>query len=306
MISDLDLASVRFPSAGHIWIPRRGRRAAAAGLSMHSPCAPAKVMAQRALYAGVRLLGSRLIPGERATWSPDMPHDEWAALLETWSRAAGDFDSIAIYSRPQAGRTGFAVLLLDRGRGVAFARVHPEPERVAREHAVLTSVYSARPVSFRVARPIGVGQSSAYAWMLTESVPNYPLGAVRSERTREEVARELSQILLAAIERPEGTPAHWLPAHGDFSPWNLRTDLSRSVRVIDWEDAGFAPPGTDVLYGALTAHATFGSLLPATASAEAAGWIQEILLARIKQETGSGGPNSALLEALSSLSLEDR
>lgn len=305
MTAGIDRRSVRFPGSGHIWIPCSGRRAAAAGLSMHSPCAPVKVLAQRALYVGVRILGPRLIPGERAMWRTPLPDDEWTTVLQAWREAVGEFDSLAMYLRPQAGRTGFAGLLLDRGRAVAFARVQPDKDRIEREHLVMSQLSAARPSSFRVARPIAKGEVDGSGWMLTSSVPNYPLGAVRSARTRRVVSAELSDILLGVLDRPAGVPSHWMPAHGDFSPWNLRTELSRAVRVIDWEDTGFAPPGTDLLYGALTAHATFGGPLPGVVPDEAADWIEGILIDRIRRDDARAedltDANAALLRTLRGL-----
>jgi hypothetical protein len=129
------------------------------------------------LYAGVRVVGPRLIPGERAAWAPPLPEDEWTAVLRAWREAVGDFDSLAMYLRPQAGRTGFAALLLDRGRAVAFARVQADKGRVEREYLVMSHLSAARPSSFRVARPISQGEIGGSGWMLTSSVPNYPLGA---------------------------------------------------------------------------------------------------------------------------------
>jgi hypothetical protein len=276
---------------------------------MHSPCAPVKVLAQRVLYAGVRVVGPRLIPGERVAWTAPLPEDEWSALLQAWRDTAGGFDSLAMYLRPQAGRAGFAALLLDRGRAVAFARVQIDRSRIEREYLVMRQLSAARPSSFRVARPISWGETAGAGWLLTSSVPNYPLGAVRSARTRRAVSAELSEILLGTLPRPEDVPDHWVPAHGDFSPWNLRTELTGTVRVIDWEDAGFAPPATDLLYGALTAHATFGTPLPAAVPAEAADWVEGILSERIRRDGGepgraggeTGGPAAALLAELRGL-----
>ena len=44
------------------------------------------------------------------------------------------------------------------------------------------------------------------------------------------------------------TSTHWEPMHGDFTPWNLRTKRNQSLFLIDWEDAGWAPPGADEVY----------------------------------------------------------
>lgn len=263
---------------------------------MHSPCAPLAVAAQRALYLGVRVVGSGLIPGSREAWAIPAPTDEWQELVGAWADETGGFDQIALYHRPQPGRTGFSALLLRRGRGVAFARVHPDEARVTHEYAVLSHIHASEPSTFRVAQPIAWGRVASASWMLTTSVPNYPLGAVRRAATRQRVSDELTAILDPRLTRPPGTPEHWVASHGDFTPWNLRTDRGRVI-VIDWEDAGFAPPGTDLLYGDLTAHTTFGSRLPATAPAEAADAIEQMLRARLAGRD-SGGPDAVMLSAL--------
>ena len=300
MSDPLDTRSIRFPASGHIWIPAHGRRAAASGLSMHSPCRPLKVLAQRALWAGVRVAGPRLIPGERVVWQAPLPDDDWQGLLTQWRDAAGPFDGLTVYHRPQTGRTGFAALLLRAGHGVAFARLHPDAGRTQREFIVVSGVHRAQPRSFRVAEPIATG-SGALAWMLTASVPNYPLGALRSARRRSAVADEIGEILAGVLERPADVPAHWVPAHGDFTPWNVRTDLGGRVLVIDWEDAGYAPPGADALYGALTAHTTFGAPLPADAPEEARDWLDALIAERAARESGSAAANAELRRLLDSI-----
>lgn len=295
---DLDRSSIRFPSTGHIWIPRHGRRAAAAGLSLHSPCKPLSVLAQRMIYVAVRAVGSGVIPGTRADWPTPVDESSWGELLAQWRSHVGSFDAVALYLRPQAGRVGFSALLLDRGRGVAFSRVHPDPDRVEKEFHVLEALTAARPTTFRVARPLALGQTASSSWMLTSSVPNYPLGAVRKSSTRRVVAHEIGEMLSSALPRPAGVPAQWTAAHGDFSPWNLRTSLSGEVHVIDWEDAGFAPPGVDLLYGDLTAQATFGGPLPQTAPHEARTWLIDMLDERARERGSLSVEDERLRTAL--------
>jgi aminoglycoside phosphotransferase (APT) family kinase protein len=36
--------------------------------------------------------------------------------------------------------------------------------------------------------------------------------------------------------------------HGDLTPWNLRQRTDGTLFLIDWEDAGWAPPGADEVY----------------------------------------------------------
>lgn len=289
--------SIRFPPSGSVWVPRSGRRAAAAGLSLYSPCAPLVVLGQRALYAAVRTVGPWVVPGPRARWS-DPAGEAWDALMSAWREALGGWDAIALYRRPDASRTGFALLLLLRGRPVAFVRVSTDPSRTERESAVLAGVHAAAPRSFAAAAPIAHGDIDGWGWLATESVPNYPLGALRRGELRKTIAGELSAVLARVLDRPDGTPEHWVPCHGDFSPWNLRTSIRGTVWVIDWEDAAYAPPGVDLLYGDLTAHTTFGSALPSRTTPEASEWVGALIRARLAAGEDRSSINNRLLDAL--------
>ena len=279
--------SVRFPGTGHIWVPRASARAAAAGLSMHSPCVPWKVLAQRALYVAVRLGGARVLPGTRASWDDPLEPDVWADFVHEWREVFGAWDSAALYRRPQSARAGCALLLLRNGRGIGFVRITADRGKAENEFAVMSAVHAAAPSTFTVARPVGWGTAANWAWVGTQSVPNYPLGAVKRPSLLDDV-----------LPRPTRTPPSWGGSHGDLSPWNLRTDLTGFVRVIDWEDSGFAPSGVDALYGGLTAALTFGTPMPAETSQEAADWVAGILNERLVADDAPDSVNNRLLSAL--------
>lgn len=298
MTIDFSRKSIRLVRNEHIWVPRSSGRAAAAGMSMHSPCRPVAVFAQRALYGAVRLLGPRVLPGKRASWVDPLPHDTWETFVDEWRQLFGTWDSAALYRRPQSHRTGFAILLLRDGRGAGFVRVTTSCDAAQKEFVVMRGVYRARPTTFTVARPAGWGATDEWAWLATESVPNYPLGAVKRADTRTTVITEIGDILDDVLVRTEDTPADWRGSHGDLSPWNLRTEVGGAVRVIDWEDAGFAPPGVDELYGALTAYLTFGSPISCSPSQEAAAWLRRVISARRAPNEGPTSINNRLLAAL--------
>ncbi len=58
------------------------------------------------------------------------------------------------------------------------------------------------------------------------------------------------QSALSGLPRPPDTPSHWVPMHGDFTPWNLRR-TGNGLSLIDWESVGWGPPLADqVLYRA--------------------------------------------------------
>ena len=265
---------------------------------MHSPCKTSKVWAQRALYAAVRVFGPAVIPGDRAPWTDVIDESLWRELSNEWEPLIGDIDAAALYTRPQSERHGWSALLFRRGIAIAFARVDPDWTRIRSEFEVLNLVHAAKPRTFQVVRPIGAGQAGSRSWMLSTSVPNYPLGAVRKRATRSRVATEISEILSVRLPRPDGVPAHWTPAHGDFSPWNTRTQLSGVVRVIDWEDAGYAPPGLDDLYGDVTAFATFGGERPRPTIPETRAWLRQRLERRVSEQPSASRDQTRLMEIL--------
>ncbi len=61
------------------------------------------------------------------------------------------------------------------------------------------------------------------------------------------VAEDVSVALEGVLPRPDDIPAHWRPIHGDFVPWNLREDERGQLWLLDWEDAGWAPPLADLV-----------------------------------------------------------
>jgi hypothetical protein len=64
-------------------------------------------------------------------------------------------------------------------------------------------------------------------------------------------------LVEAVVDRPAGTPGHWRGGHGDLTPWNLRHS-GTGTWLIDWEDAGWLPPGSDEVYFAAVVAALRG------------------------------------------------
>ncbi|QNE48064.1 phosphotransferase [Glaciihabitans sp. INWT7] len=272
-------------------------------MSMHSPCTIPAVFAQRVLWSAVRIFGSRVLPGVRGVWDEPIARDTWDQFEAEWFETFGWWDRVSLYRRPQVSRSGCSLLLLRDGRGVGFVRITSEAERATQEFAVMSSVWSAHPESFVIARPVGIGHGPGWSWIGTESVPNYPLGAVRRAAVRERVVGEMGDVLETALSRSDSTPPTWRGSHGDFAPWNLRTELGGRVRVIDWEDAVFAPPGADLLYGAVTAHLTFGTALPQEADGEVVRWIESAVQNRLASDESLDSLNNRMLVILRGLEL---
>lgn len=305
MIQAESRKSIVFPPAGNIWVPRAGRRAAAAGIAMYSACLPRGVTLQRGLYAAVRLLGPRIMPGVRASWDDPVQPEVWQSLTEDWREVLGPWDSIVLYRRPNRERVGFAVLLLKAGRSVGFLRVTPSARRAEREYSIMRGIHGAAPVTFTIPEPIAFGSCDGWGWLATRSMPNRPLGALREPRARHAIAAEVGEILDQVLPRGPDTPSHWRGNHCDFAPWNLRTGRHGSVHVIDWEDAAYAPPGTDLLYGDLTARITFGTPLPSRTAREASDWLKDRLSTAILVGEAPNSLKNRLLDELRRVPTDD-
>lgn len=237
-------------------LPLSSRSGALAALAMYSAVRPRAVLAQRVARLAVALFGARVLPGRAAAWKRPIADESWLELLRRWRDDVGDFDSMAVYERGHENRPGAALLLLRGGAPAAFVKVRStDVDSLANEARALEAVWRARPHSFSVARPLATGEHDGWHYLamapmppLLHSMPHDPpLGSVMSEL----------RAALAAYPRPEGTPEHWEPMHGDFTPWNLRETRAGELTLVDWEYSGWGPPGADeMLYRASSAAVT--------------------------------------------------
>jgi len=242
------------PRLGHIKLPINSPDAALAGIAMYTPCRPWAVWGQRAAWVGVRLAGARALPGPISYWTPG---EDWSHVAQLLRAELGPFDSMSVYERLQEFRTGFAVLLLRAGQPVAFVKSQIiEASMLQREKEALTAVRRSDPQTFGVPRVLTSGTAGRWGYLAVE-----PLTGLHHPPRKPHLPEILAEIQsgLDELPKPGDTPNHWVPMHGDFTPWNLR-EFSRSRRIlIDWEDAGWGPPGADeVLYRAAEA-ALFGN-----------------------------------------------
>jgi len=248
------------PGRGHLKIPTSSRRAARAGLALYAPCRPKGILIRWAAWQIVGVFGAHATPGRATEWRPPVPDRVWADLTDAWSDEVGPFDGLAVYERPQASRSGFAVLLLKAGDPQAFVRLRQNGEALlANEWRALDAIYRSNPTLFVVPQPLARGNLGGWRFLMTTALssglhrmPDQP----PLSRILEDVRRGLS-----ALQRPTGIPDTWEPMHGDFTPWNLRQCSDGSLFLIDWEDAGWAPAGSDeVLYRAV--EAVFSGTVP--------------------------------------------
>jgi len=254
------------------------RGAALAGLGLYSPCRARGVWAQRAARAWVAILGPRALPGRSFPWVP-VSEGEWQELSETWRRELGEFDDVAGYSRTQTSRGGVGLLLLRNGSAIAFVKLRQgDHGRLANERCSLEAAWRHQPRAFGVPEPLRFG--SVGDWQYLAAAP-LPPGLHRPARhpPLRAIVEEI-EAALADLPRPPGTPDHWRPMHGDFAPWNLRQVRGGSLVLMDWENAGWAPPGADEVYYRATRAALRYRIAERSDAREAVQFWRERVLAR--------------------------
>jgi len=235
------------PGRGNLKIPTSSRWAAQAGLALYAPCRPKGRFARWVAWRMVDVFGTRALPGNPVEWQPPMEAEVWRALTSEWSESVGPFDEVAVHERIQVSRRGLTALLLSDGKPVGFVKVRDgDAAPLLNEFRALTSISSSEPSLFEVPQPVAMASLEGWHYLLTAAL-RPDLHRVPSEPPLREIAAEIRSGL-KAIPRPVGTPQHWEPMHGDFTPWNLRQRRDGSCFLIDWEEAGWAPPGADEVY----------------------------------------------------------
>jgi hypothetical protein len=233
------------PRWRHIRVPTGSRRAALAGIALYAPCRPGGIWLQRAAWVTVGLLGTSALPGRAAPFVPP-DRDAWRALCATWEEELGVFDDLAVIERRQSNRSGLAVLLINQGEPLAFLRVrlgldpHSDPEVTS-----LGLVNDPPPESFGVPRVSVTGEIDGWGYVGLSPLP--PLMHRPPDRAPLAIVVAEIQDRLGSLPRLPGTPEHWVPMHGDFTPWNLRRFGDGSLVLMDWERSGWGPPGADLL-----------------------------------------------------------
>jgi hypothetical protein len=98
----------------------------------------------------------------------------------------------------------------------------------------------------QVPQPVARGRHDGWSWMATTPIPWFPHRPARFPPI-DRIAADISDRLRRALD-PAEVPDHWQPMHGDLAPWNLRRVGPRSLWLLDWDDAGWGPPGADAAY----------------------------------------------------------
>lgn len=234
------------PRSGVVRVPTSSRASALAGLALYAPCRPTAVFAHRLAWISTALFGPGVLPGRPRPWESPIESQVWSELSEAWSQVVGVFDTFAVYERPPGPRPGLAILLIKDGQSVGFVKVRRnDPEALANEAKALKLVWASRPRSFLVSEPLAAGQIAEWHYLVVTPFRSR-LHRMPRDFPLKDIVEDI-QVGLAALSRSADVSRHWIPMHGDLSVWNLREPLFGKVppTLIDWEYAGWGPPGAD-------------------------------------------------------------
>ncbi|MFN8074414.1 MAG: hypothetical protein U0Q15_03215 [Kineosporiaceae bacterium] len=243
----LDGEYIRFPPRWrNVLVPVGPPSATALGMTLYTASKSTTLAAQYALWSAVRLTGGRLPPpGPRERWTPALEGGQVAELHRQWTAAIGrEPDGVAVYQRLQSSRQNLTLLVAAGARSM-LVRVRTDPAELARERAVSETAQALGLRTFRVPRLVGSGEAEGLHWVgyeLMSRRPHRPRSALGAEGFA-----EITRLVESVVPRQPSTPQHWRGAHGDLVPWNLRRGGGHTW-LIDWEEAAWAPPGTDEVY----------------------------------------------------------
>jgi hypothetical protein len=230
----------------------------------------------RLAWTLVSFFGPGILPGHSNIWAPPLDVEVWEQLCLLWRAELGSFDSMAVVRRTQSERSGFMVLLLERGSAVAFVKVGRGGESgILGEAYILDLVQRSRPKSFSAPCCLGAGAIGEWRYLALSPLPAGP-HRPPPHPPLTEIAHEI-QGALSALPHSVGDSNHWRPMHGDMTPWNLRCAANRGLFLFDWEDARWGPPGADeVLYQAAAVALGLARPGPVDAAEAIAYWESEI------------------------------
>ena len=241
----------RFPPwRGYIWVPMSSTDHALAGLSLYTPSRRRGLLLRFGAETLVRWFGPGWLPGNKTDSLPPSVDGGWEQIEALLQQQLGPFEAVAIHTRRRPHRPGATLLLLAGTHPVAFVKIGQDPG-IKNEYQVLAHMDRSGPRTiFEAPLPLGLyelGENWVAAMTVLPHHRHRPMPRAPLAEVAADVRRTLRQL-----PRPEGTPAHWVPVHGDLSPWNLRVDADGRVILFDWEEAGFGPPGSDEVYYAIT------------------------------------------------------
>ena len=271
------------PRDGYLKLPISSRQGTLAGIALHAACRPAALWLQRAAWLYVKLLGPNALPGSSSAWQPPMNIEIWDDLTTRWRDELGPYEALAICERRQASRKGISVLLVRNNIAIAFVKLRETTDqRLRQENAALHALHSYSPTLFSHPMPLSHATVENWDYLATTALPSR-IHRVADKPPLDGILNEIQESLASFPRRPD-VPAHWVPIHGDFTPWNLRVSGEHELLLYDWEASGWGPPRTDeVLYHATSSvlRGTPAGLLDAE---EAINFLEQRLSSKTESE----------------------
>jgi hypothetical protein len=234
----------------HVLLPARPAAAARAGLALYD----STLLHQRiAAAVGNALFTLHL---QRVFRIGSLPQP----LVPTawWSRWC---KQVAVRTVGEVGCAAFrlwedriiALLMTDAGKPRGFVKVWRNPPGPPRPHHDLQPDVVARLCcdsrqEFRVPALLDEGTLDGWYYELFEPLPPGTHRPLPADPARVAGIFDTMHERLSSIPRPSDVPAHYVIAHGDFTPRNVRLASDGHAWIVDWEYACWAPPLLDELH----------------------------------------------------------
>lgn len=236
-----------FPPGRHfVVVPARPTAAARAGLVLYDAVSRRQLAALAAARALLRVGWTGPL---RLRHPPPLPDaDWWGGWLAAVARPhVGDVAATAyrLLGGAETEPDRFTSVLLDGGgRALAFAKVWQragDPEAAATT-TVLERLAGRPGAEFAVPGLVDAGVYGDRHYVVQQPMPErhrpVPPDPGRLRRVVGEVQERLGT---------GGGPPGQVPVHGSFTPMNLRTTRDGRLWLLDWDKAGWGPPGYDEL-----------------------------------------------------------
>ncbi len=218
------------PGLGHVLIPTRPRSAGVHASSLYAATRFRAVAGHRVGRLLIAVAGTGWLP--RASLEQEgVSEEQLAELLGTLRKHGVGIDALGIYTRTQAARNGFTFVTIGEDGPTSFVRVG-EPSTIETECRSLTLLEKASPKSFQCPSVLDRGAFGSLEYS-AQSVVLRGLHRPPRDPPIDAITAEI-QSALAELPRPADVADHWVPIHGDFTPWNLR-QRGTSLSLIDWE-----------------------------------------------------------------------
>lgn len=245
------------PRRGVVLVPMSDRASALRAMGLLAPVKWQVRLAGWAARGLVRVFGPGILPGPAFEWDSPIPPETWGQLITEWVGNWGRIETIAVYERGHVSHPGLGLLLMRDGEPIVFVKVRQtDVEALRNEARAMRLVWSHQPRSFGIPQPLADGQVDDWHYLAMSPLPGGSHSVPKS--TLLDPIIEDIRVALQDLPREPSVPEHWEPMHGDFTPWNLRRAEGGELVLIDWEFAGWGPPGADEVLYAMTNAVTSG------------------------------------------------